>query len=110
MGAQSLDKEFLQYWIRLSAVEKQSLFQVAKHYVELKDDTTPISIDQYNAEIEEAMKRMDAGEFYTHDQVTEMSKGLGTRAGNHKDINQTVCHFIVPKGSVHEENGFVSLQ
>jgi hypothetical protein len=75
MGAQSLDKDFLQYWMRLSVVEKQSLFQVAKHYVELKDDTAPISVEQYNTEIDEAMKRMDAGEFYTHDQVKEMSKG-----------------------------------
>jgi len=39
------------------------------HNVKLKDDVTPISIDLYNAEIDEAMKRMDAGEFYTHDQV-----------------------------------------
>jgi hypothetical protein len=75
MGAQSLDQEFLRYWMRLSVVEKQSLFQVAKHYVDLKDDTAPISIEQYNAEIDEAMKRMDAGEFYTHEQVKEMAKG-----------------------------------
>jgi predicted transcriptional regulator len=75
MGVQSLDQDFLRYWLRLSIVEKQSLFQVAKHYVDLKDDTAPISIDQYNAEIDEAMKQMDAGEFYTHEQVVEMSKG-----------------------------------
>ncbi len=75
MGAQTLDNEFLKYWVRLSVVEKQSLFQVAKNYVELEDDTAPISIEQYNTEIDEAMKRMDAGEFYTHDQVKEMSKG-----------------------------------
>jgi hypothetical protein len=29
----------------------------------------------YNAEIDEAMKRMDAGNFYTHDQVKKVSKG-----------------------------------
>lgn len=75
MGAPSLDKEFMQYWMRLSVVEKESLFRVAKHYVELKDDTTPISLEQYNAEIEEAMKQMDAGEFYTHEEVVAMSKG-----------------------------------
>lgn len=74
MGAQSLDQEFLRYWSRLSTVEKQSLFQVAKQYVDLKDDTTPISLEQYNAEIEESMKCMEDGEFYTHDQVKEMSK------------------------------------
>ena len=74
MGAQSLDQDFLRYWNRLSVVEKQSLFQVAKHYVDLKDDTAPISIERYNAELEEAMKSMDAGEFYTHEQGKEMSK------------------------------------
>jgi hypothetical protein len=35
---------------------------------------TAVSLEQYNAEIDEAMKRMDGGEFYTHDQVKEMSK------------------------------------
>jgi hypothetical protein len=75
MGVQSLDKDFLQYWMRLSIVEKESLLQVAKHYVDLKDNTTHISIEQYNAEIDEAMKRLDAGESYTHEEVVEMSKG-----------------------------------
>ena len=74
MGAQSFDQEFMRYWNRLSVVEKQSLFQVAKHYVELKDDTTPISLEQYNHEIDEAMKAMEAGEVYTHEQVKDMSK------------------------------------
>jgi hypothetical protein len=36
MGAPSLDNEFLQYWHRLSAVEKESLLTVAKTYVQLK--------------------------------------------------------------------------
>jgi len=68
----------MRYWMRLSVVEKESLFQVAKHYVELKDDTAPISIQQYNSEIEEAMKSTDSGEFYTHAQVKEMSKAKRT--------------------------------
>lgn len=75
MGAQSLDTDFMKYWIRLSMVEKQSLLQVAKQYVDLKDDTTPISIEQYNTEIDEAMKRMDAGEHYSHEEVVQMAKG-----------------------------------
>lgn len=74
MGAQSLDQEFLQYWNRLSVVEKRSLFQVAKHYIDLKDDTAPISIEQYNAEIEDTMKAMESGESYSHEQVKKMSK------------------------------------
>lgn len=64
----------MQYWNRLSVVEKQSLFQVAKHYVELKNDTAPISLEQYNTEIDETMKAMEDGEIYTHEQVKNMSK------------------------------------
>lgn len=38
MGAPSLDSEFLQYWEKLSIVEKQSLLSVAKNYVYLKEE------------------------------------------------------------------------
>ncbi len=34
-----------------------------------------VSLEQYNAEIEEGMKRIDAGEFYTNDQVKKMAEG-----------------------------------
>jgi hypothetical protein len=55
---------------------KQPLWELNRWInVELKDDTAPISIEQYNAEIDEAMKRMDAGEYCTHEEVVEMSKG-----------------------------------
>ena len=74
MSAQSLELEFDQYWSKLTIVEKESLLAVAKNYVQLKDDTDRISIEQYNKEIDEAMARMDAGEFHTHEEVVEMSK------------------------------------
>ena len=32
------------------------------------------SIDQYNKEIDEAMGRIDGGEFYTHEQAVELLK------------------------------------
>ena len=74
MGAPSLDTEFMKYWFQLSPVEKESLLHVAKNYVDIKENAGHVSIEQYNLELEEAMKRMDAGESYTHEQVTEMSK------------------------------------
>ena len=76
MSAQSLEQEFDQYWAKLSIVEKESLLAVAKNYVQLKDenDTERVSIEQYNQEIDEAMARIDAGEFHTHEEVVEMSK------------------------------------
>ena len=76
MSAQSLEQEFDQYWSKLSIVEKESLLAVAKNYVQLKDenDTERVSIEDYNKEIDEAMARIDAGEFHTHEEVVEMSK------------------------------------
>lgn len=74
METRYLDEVFF-HWVRLSKVEKEFLLDVAKHYVDLKEETIPISIEKYNAEIDEAMKRMDEGEFYTHEEVVEMSKG-----------------------------------
>ena len=33
-----------------------------------------ISSEEYNKELDDAIARMDAGEFYTHEQVVEMAK------------------------------------
>jgi predicted transcriptional regulator len=74
MSAQSLKQEFDRYWSKLSMVEKQSLLIVAKTYIHSREGQETISIEQYNQEIDEAMERMDAGDFYTHEEVVEMSK------------------------------------
>lgn len=74
MGILSLDTEFMEYWRKLSSMEKASLLSVAKHYVELKAETSHISVEQYNKEIDEAMNRMDNGEFVTHDQALKISQ------------------------------------
>jgi hypothetical protein len=74
MEALSLDNEFMKYWLKLSQPEKESLLSVAKNFVELKEDTGQISIEQYNKEIDEAMARMDNDEFYTHQQAVQISK------------------------------------
>ncbi len=76
MSAQSLEQEFDQYWSKLNIVEKESLLAVAKNYVQLKDenDSDRVSIEEYNKEIDEAVARVEAGEFYTHEEVVKMSK------------------------------------
>ena len=76
MSTQSLEQEFDQYWSKLNIVEKESLLAVAKNYVQLKDenDSDRVSIEEYNKEIDEAVARVEAGEFYTHEEVVKMSK------------------------------------
>jgi len=70
----SIDAEFLQYWAQLTPNEKTSLLSVAKNYVQLKEEAGPISIEQYNKEIDEAVARVEAGEFFTMEEVKKMSE------------------------------------
>ncbi len=73
MSSNSLDAEFNKYWSILNPVEKASLLTVAKNYVHLKQESA-ISIEDYNKEIDEAVLRVEAGEFYTQEEVVKMAK------------------------------------
>ena len=73
MATPSLENEFDQYWSKLSIIEKQSLLTVAKNYVELKEEAG-MDIEEYNKEIDDAVRRVDAGEYLTHEDVIKMSK------------------------------------
>lgn len=74
MTHQSLENDFIKYWSMLTTVEKESLLTVAKNYVHLKQEPGDIDIKQYNTEIDEAVVRVEGGEFYTNEEVKNMSK------------------------------------
>ncbi len=63
MAAQSLENDFVKYWSMLTDVEKESLLTVAKNYAHLKQETRNIDIKQYNIEIDEAVARVEGGEY-----------------------------------------------
>jgi hypothetical protein len=71
MAAPSLDNEFGKYWSLLTPVQKESLLSVIKSFVIPREK---ISVEQYNKEIDEAIARVEAGEFYTHEEAEKMSK------------------------------------
>lgn len=71
MAAPSLDSEFNRYWSLLTPVQKESLLSVIKSFVIPEER---VSIEQYNKEIDEAVARVEAGEFYTQEEVEKMSK------------------------------------
>ena len=57
----------MQYFMQLNEAEKKSVLQMIKTFLKgRKEKPGRITLEQYNREIDEAMKRMDAGEFYTH--------------------------------------------
>ena len=74
MAAPMLDNEFLQYWNKLTLVEKESLLSVAKIYVQPKEETTDIDTLRKNI-IEEERERYLSGKgnSYSWEAVKEMA-------------------------------------
>ncbi len=55
---------------QLKESEKKSLLLLIKTFLQTRDQNFQhVSIDQYNKEIDEAMKRIDAGEFITQEDL-----------------------------------------
>jgi hypothetical protein len=71
MAEPSLDTEFNKYWSLLTPVQKESLLGVIKSFVIPREK---ISVEQYNKEIDEAIARVEAGEFYSQEEVEKMAK------------------------------------
>jgi len=73
--AKALDQELLQYILQLDEAEKMSVLQMLKTFVKGREKKAKqISVEQYNKEIDEAIDRVEAGEFYTQEEVERMSK------------------------------------
>ena len=66
-----------QYWLQLRKDEKRSILGVMKFILKLKDNapqTGRLTIEEYNKEAHDAMALVANGQFYTHEEVKEMSK------------------------------------
>jgi len=73
--AKALERELLQYILQLDEAEKKSVLQMLKTFLKGREKNIPrISIEQYNKEIDEAIARVEAGEYYTHEDVERMAK------------------------------------
>lgn len=70
--AQVLDKELYKYWDLLDIPQKKSIISMIKSFLHPAEKDSHISIEQYNKEIDEAMSRMDKGEFISHENVRMM--------------------------------------
>jgi hypothetical protein len=73
--AKALERELLQYIFQLDEAEKKSVLQMLKTFLKGREKSLPrISIEQYNKEIDEAIARVEAGEYYSHEEVERMAK------------------------------------
>ena len=74
MGAPSLDNEFMQYWSKLTVVEKESLLNVAKNYVLLKEEEADLGEIRLNIIREEREKYLKGeGKSYSWEEVKQMA-------------------------------------
>lgn len=71
MGATPLENELLQYWPGLTMAQQESVLSVIKSMIHPE---LGVSIEQYNKEISDARERVEAGEFYTQEEVKKMAK------------------------------------
>jgi hypothetical protein len=73
--AKALERELFQYILQLDEAQKKSVLEMLKAFVKGQGKKgARISIEQYNKEIDEAIARVEAGEYYTHEEVERMAK------------------------------------
>ena len=72
--AQVIDKQIIDFLQLLGKEEKKTILGFIKSVVKIKEQPKRISIKQYNIEIDEAMARIDAGEYITQEEVEKESK------------------------------------
>jgi predicted transcriptional regulator len=73
--SKALERELLQYILQLDEAEKKSVLQMLKTFLKGREKKIPrITVEQYSKEIDEAIARVEAGEYYTHEEVERMSK------------------------------------
>jgi hypothetical protein len=73
MAAPSLDNEFMQYWSKLTIVEKESLMNVAKNYVKLKEGEDISDARKKLIQAERSAYLNGGGKSFTWEQVKDMT-------------------------------------
>lgn len=71
--AKALERELFQYILQLDEAEKKSVLQMLKTFLKGREKKR-INIEQYNKEIDEAIARVEAGDYYTQEEVERMAK------------------------------------
>jgi hypothetical protein len=76
-----LDNEFMQYWLRLSLGQKESLLNVAKNFVGLREDTDVIDMRKQLIQEERQKYLREEGKSFSWEEVKEMAINKDKRNG-----------------------------
>ncbi len=68
--ASVVDKELIQYFLKLDEPQKKSLLEMMKSFLNPGNELLqPVSIEQYNQDLDEAMERISNGNFSTLEEL-----------------------------------------
>jgi hypothetical protein len=72
--AKALEQELFEYILQLDEAEKKSVLQMLKTFLKGREIKTPrVSIEQYNKEIDEAIARVETGQYYSQEEAERMA-------------------------------------
>jgi predicted transcriptional regulator len=70
MDSISLKDELLKYVALLDRAEQESVLNMLKTFLQKRNtEFGPVTLDQYNKELEEADAEIEAGDYVTHEEV-----------------------------------------
>lgn len=70
MNSSTIKEEMLQYFSRLSEVEQQSILEMIKTFIQSrKTEFGPVTLEEYNQELDMADAEIEAGNFISHEDV-----------------------------------------
>lgn len=79
--APGLDNEFMQYWLKLSLGQKESLLNVAKNFVGLREDTDATDLRKKLIQEERERYLRGEGKSYNWSEVKSMALNKEQRNG-----------------------------
>jgi predicted transcriptional regulator len=72
--ASVLDKELGSYLKQLNEAEKKSVLLMLKTFLQRRSEgTVPVSVEQYNREIDEALAEVEAGDYITQEEMEKQA-------------------------------------
>lgn len=64
-----IEEDFRECWNLLNIRQRRSVLEIARV---IRDEPDKDFLNQYNEDIELALKEIEAGHYYTHDEVVKM--------------------------------------
>lgn len=80
-AASGLDSEFMQYWLRMSLGQKESLLNVAKNFVGIREETDVAGLRKQIIQEERQKYLRGEGKSFNWEEVKEMALNKDKRNG-----------------------------